>query len=318
MTKVRHTHRLPPMSDRKRIERVLGECLATLDDPATPERLRLAMSDAVFPGGSRLRPRLCLAVAEACDVEQPRVADAAATAVELLHCASLVHDDLPCFDDAPLRRGRPSVHAAYGEEMAVLAGDGLIVMAFEVLARRACEAPQLGRLVACMADAAGAARGLVSGQAWESEPSVGLRRYHRAKTASLFGAAARAGALAAGADPEPWAAFGLRLGEAYQVFDDLRDTGDACELMDKPMGQDQALGRPNAALALGPERALERLQGLLTGARQILPECPRPRVIEQWIASFSARLLPALGAIEAKPTTANGEFRLAAGLRAGG
>jgi geranylgeranyl diphosphate synthase type II len=205
--------------------------------------------------------------------------------------------------------------------MAVLAGDGLIVMAFEVLARRAGGSSRLGALVASLAEAAGAARGLVSGQAWESEPSVGLRRYHRAKTASLFGASARVGAIAAGVDPDPWTAFGLRLGEAYQVFDDLRDTGDACELMDKPMGQDEALGRPNAALALGPARALERLQELLTGATQILPDCPRPRVIEQWIASFSSRLLPALTAAASEPAASSGEFQPAvrvAGLQAGG
>ena len=92
---------------------------------------------AVFPGGARIRPRLCLAVAQACGEDQPAVTDAAAAAIELLHCASLVHDDLPCFDDAPLRRGKPSVHRAFGERLAVLAGDALIVLAFETLARAA-------------------------------------------------------------------------------------------------------------------------------------------------------------------------------------
>ena len=87
-----------------------------------------------FPGGARIRPRLCLAVAQACGEDQPAVTDAAAAAIELLHCASLVHDDLPCFDDAPIRRGKPSVHRAFGEQLAVLAGDALIVLAFETLA----------------------------------------------------------------------------------------------------------------------------------------------------------------------------------------
>lgn len=304
------------MSDRKRIERVLGECLEALDGPQTPAKLRRAMYDAVFPGGSRLRPKLCLAVAEACGDPAPEIAEASAAAVELLHCASLVHDDLPCFDDAVLRRGRPSVHAAHGEEVAVLAGDGLIVMAFEILGRRAARQPhKLPSLLACIGEAAGAARGLVSGQAWESEPRVGLRRYHQAKTASLFEASAKAGAIAAGADPEPWAAFGLRIGEAYQIFDDLRDTGDACELMDKPMGQDQALGRPNAALALGAQRAFERLQDLLSGAVAELPDCDNRHVIDRWVGAYSARLLPAL-AQHAQPDTvpAPSQFRLAAGL----
>jgi geranylgeranyl pyrophosphate synthase len=96
-------------------------------------KLAAAMRHAVFPGGARIRPQLCLAVARACGDSDPALADAAAAAIELLHCASLVHDDLPCFDDAPLRRGRASVHCAFGERLAVLAGDALIVQAFQTL-----------------------------------------------------------------------------------------------------------------------------------------------------------------------------------------
>ena len=95
------------------------------------------MRHAVLPGGARVRPQLCLSVAQACGDDLPEMSDAAAAAIELIHCASLVHDDLPCFDDADLRRGKPSVHRAYGEPLAVLAGDALIVMAFEALARAA-------------------------------------------------------------------------------------------------------------------------------------------------------------------------------------
>ena len=96
-----------------------------------------AMRHAVFPRGARIRPRLCLAVAAACGEDAPGVTDAAAAAIELLHCASLVHDDLPCFDDADTRRGRPRVHRAFGEPLAVLAGDALIVLAFQTLAQGA-------------------------------------------------------------------------------------------------------------------------------------------------------------------------------------
>ena len=102
-----------------------------------PPLLAAAMRHAVFPGGARIRPQLCLAVARACGDAHPALADAAAAAIELLHCASLVHDDLPCFDDAATRRGQPSVHAAYGERLAVLAGDALIVLAFQTLAAAA-------------------------------------------------------------------------------------------------------------------------------------------------------------------------------------
>ena len=152
-----------------------------------PPLLAEAMSYAVFPGGGRARPRLCLAVAEACRVDEGNgsatldegnwspLVMAAAVAIELLHCASLVHDDLPCFDDADERRGRPSVHCMFGESLAVLAGDGLITLAFETVARAGTEHPQrIGPLVILLARAVGSVDGLVAGQAWESEPSVPL------------------------------------------------------------------------------------------------------------------------------------------------
>ena len=124
-----------------RIERSLHEVVAQADQPGCPPRLAAAMRHAVFPRGARIRPRLCLAVAAACGEDAPAVSEAAAIAIELLHCASLVHDDLPCFDDAETRRGRPSVHRAFGEPLAVLAGDALIVLAFQTLAQGAATAP---------------------------------------------------------------------------------------------------------------------------------------------------------------------------------
>src|SRR5262249_46640124 len=117
-----------------RIERCLSSALAAASSPAGPPMLAGAMSHAVFPRGARVRARLALAVSSACGDDDPAAADGAAAAIELLHCASLVHDDLPCFDDADIRRGRPSVHRAYGEPLAVLAGDALIVLAFQTLA----------------------------------------------------------------------------------------------------------------------------------------------------------------------------------------
>ena len=106
-----------------------------------PPRLIAAMQHAVFPGGARIRPRLSLAVAQACGTTLWHMPLAAACAIEYLHCASLVHDDLPCFDDAAIRRGKPSVHAAFGQPLAVLAGDALIVLAFETLALGASAVP---------------------------------------------------------------------------------------------------------------------------------------------------------------------------------
>jgi geranylgeranyl diphosphate synthase type II len=136
-----------------RIEHALDAVLTPGEAAGHPLRLAAAMRHAVFPGGARIRPTLCLAVAAACGDDHPALADAAAAAVELMHCASLVHDDLPCFDDAPTRRGRPSVHRAFGERLAVLAGDALIVLAFEALGRGAAQAPRrLPALSACRAE----------------------------------------------------------------------------------------------------------------------------------------------------------------------
>ena len=110
------------MSSSGRIERTLGVAVDRSSEGAPP-RLASALRHAVFPGGARIRPRLCLAVAAACGDPAPPLSDAAAAAIELLHCASLVHDDLPCFDNASTRRGHPTVHRAFGEPLAVLAGD---------------------------------------------------------------------------------------------------------------------------------------------------------------------------------------------------
>src|SRR5512147_53669 len=147
-----------------------------------PPRLAAAMQHAVFPGGARIRPKLCLAVARACGDDDPLLAAAAASAIELLHCASLVHDDLPCFDDALTRRGRPSVHCAYGERLAVLAGDALIVLAFQHLGASAARSPQrLPRLLATLSAGVGMPFGIAAGQAWECESRTVLRDYQRAK-----------------------------------------------------------------------------------------------------------------------------------------
>ena len=117
-----------------RIQPALESQLLRAHSPSAPPRLLAAMRHAVFPGGARIRPQLCLAVARACGDSAPALSDAAAVAIELLHCASLVHDDMPAFDDADTRRGQPTVHRLYGEPLALLTGDGLIVMAYQALA----------------------------------------------------------------------------------------------------------------------------------------------------------------------------------------
>jgi geranylgeranyl diphosphate synthase, type II len=276
-----------------RIEKALTTAVAIAGSDGAPPGLAAAIRHAVFPGGARLRPRLCLAVAAACGEDAPRITDAAAAAIELLHCASLVHDDLPCFDDAPVRRGKPSVHRAFGEPLAVLTGDALIVLAFETLARGAGGVPQ--RLVALMltvGHSVGMPSGIVAGQAWESEPGAVLADYQRAKTGALFAAATGAGAAAVGADPGSWRLLGERLGEAYQVVDDIRDVAaDAAEL-GKPTGRDAALGRPNAAIQLGIEGAMARLERLVDEAVAAIPPCPGDRALRALVRAEAQRFLP--------------------------
>lgn len=274
----------------RRIEAALDDALAATRDG--PKLLAAAMRDAVFPGGRRVRPRLCLAVAQACGGTDRALAVSVAASIELLHCASLVHDDLPCFDDAPLRRGAPSVQARHGQPLAVLAGDGLIVLAVETLARGAAAARALAELVLLFSESAGAGRGLVGGQGWESEPAVPLSTYHRAKTASLFVLAAAGGALAAGAASAPWRPLGTLLGEAYQVADDVRDAMLSTASLGKPAGRDAALGRPSAALREGSEAALGRVETLVRDAVGAIPACPGAARLRGLILDELTTLLP--------------------------
>lgn len=277
---------------KNRIESALATAIARAE-AGSPPRLASAIRFAVFPGGARVRPRLCLAVAGACGDDAPGLTDAAAAAIEMLHCASLVHDDLPCFDDAAVRRGKPSVHRAYGEPLAVLAGDALIVLSFETLARAAgAPAERLVPLLTMLARAAGAPHGLVAGQAWESEPTAPLEEYHRAKTGSLFTAATMAGALAAGRDPNPWRAMGERLGEAYQVADDLLDAVALPHEAGKPTLRDVGLCRPSAVAMRGVDGAVARLRWLVAEAVESVPECPRADPLRALVLQTADRLVP--------------------------
>jgi geranylgeranyl diphosphate synthase type II len=248
----------------------------------------------VFPGGARVRPRLCLAVAHACGEQYPRVADAAAASIELLHCASLIHDDLPCFDDAAMRRGKPAVHRTFGERLAVLGGDAMIVLAFESLADACGEAPErLPALVRIIGRSVGTAGGIVAGQAWECEPRASLTQYQQAKTGSLFAAATMAGAAAAGAsDPQAWRALGEKIGEAYQVADDILDVTASASEIGKPVGRDAALGRPSVVAQLGVAGAIACLKRLVAEATDSIPSIPAADALRAVIFAQAQGLLP--------------------------
>ncbi|NNU79344.1 polyprenyl synthetase family protein [Halovulum dunhuangense] len=276
-----------------RIETALMAALTHASGPSAPPLLAGALQHAVFPGGARVRPQLCLAVAAACGDDRPTLSDAAAASIELIHCASLVHDDMPCFDDADLRRGKPTVHAAYSEPLALLAGDALIVLAFEILARAAIRTPaRLPGMVVALASHTGMPGGICAGQGWESEASVDLSLYHRAKTGSLFVAATTMGAQAAGAEPEPWVELGARIGEAFQVADDLRDALLTQDELGKPAGQDVAHHRPNAVSELGVKGAVQKLHDILGGAIASIPSCPGEARLCEIVSAQAKRLTP--------------------------
>lgn len=280
------------MDEGVRIEHALERVMAHIAGPATPPKLAAALQDAVFPGGARIRPRLTLAVAHALGDPFPSVSTGAACAIELLHCASLVHDDMACFDDAETRRGKPAVHAEYGEALALLAGDALIVAAFQTLAREAGDGP-VGALIALVSEAVGAPHGITAGQAWESEAEIPLEAYHAAKTGALFVGATAAGAVAAGGTPGPWRALGEKLGVAYQVADDLRDAAGTAEELGKPVGQDAAHDRPNAVAVLGLDEAVLRLRDLVGEAADSIPACRNDAALRALILNEAKRLMPA-------------------------
>jgi len=253
-------------------ERLLEDALAAEDEP--PARLHVAMRYALLGGGKRLRPALvrlvCLELGgRASAAERPAVA------LELVHTYSLVHDDLPAMDDDELRRGRPTVHVAFDEATAILVGDALLTLAFEVLG-----ADERGREhTRALARAAGSC-GMVGGQVLDlslalDDAALGqsglaaLEDMHRRKTAALFRAACEMGAIAAGreAERERCAAYGEAVGLLFQAVDDLLDaTGDAATLGKTP-GKDAALARPSLVQALGLARARERAALLCEAAR---------------------------------------------------
>lgn len=277
----------------ERIEQALEATLVCAGGPGAPDGLAAAVRHAVQPGGARIRPRLCMAVSAACGEDAREVTDAAATAIELIHCASLVHDDLPCFDAAEVRRGQATVHCEYGERLAVLAGDALIVLAFQTLARDARHQPaRLGTLVEIVGDATGMPGGLAAGQAWECESGVALGDYQQAKTGALFSAATMAGAVAAGADAGPWRALGERIGAAYQVLDDIHDVVGDAEAMGKPTGQDATHSRPSSAQELGVAGAVEHYEKLMAGVVEAIPPCPGRAGLAELLQVEARRLLP--------------------------
>lgn len=252
---------------RARVEAALE---AALPDPARDaQRLHAAMRHGVLNGGKRMRPLLVYATGSALGASDAAL-DAAAVAVELVHCYSLVHDDLPSMDNDALRRGQPTVHVAFDEATAILAGDALQALAFEQLAAAPQAADVRIAMLAELARAAGVA-GMCGGQALDIDATgraidlPALERLHALKTGALLRCAVRLGALAGHATPEQSAAldsYAEALGLAFQIKDDLLDIEGDSATLGKTAGKDIAQDKATFPALLGSAASQARLQAL--------------------------------------------------------
>jgi len=232
---------------------------------AKPQTIHKAMRYSLFAGGKRLRPALTLAAAEICGGSAENALPAAC-AVECIHTYSLIHDDLPCMDDDDLRRGRPTSHKVFGEGIAVLTGDALLTLAFEILAQApATPRHRTADLVRELAHASGS-RWLIAGQVLDLEgegkpvTKAALKFIHQSKTAALLTCALRLGAMSANATPSKLKAlteFGHALGLAFQVIDDILDVTQTTEKLGKTAGKDAAVTKATYPALFGLERARE-------------------------------------------------------------
>ena len=260
---------------RARTEAALERALP--DPTIAPQRLHAAMRHGVLNGGKRMRPLLVYAIGTTLGAREDSL-DAAAAAVELVHCYSLVHDDLPAMDDDDLRRGQPTVHVAFDEATAILAGDALQTLAFETLATAPQPPVQRIAMLAELARASGVA-GMCGGQALDIDATGAsialeeLERLHALKTGALLRCAVRLGALAGNATPTQAAQldqYADALGLAFQIRDDLLDIeGDAATL-GKTAGKDIAQAKATFPSLLGVDASRARLQELLAVMRQSL------------------------------------------------
>lgn len=266
---------------QKRVEQFMQHWLSAISSSA---RLKEAMSYSVLGGGKRLRPLLVYATGCGFNADLATL-DPAAAAVELIHCYSLVHDDLPAMDDDDLRRGRPTCHKAFDEATAILVGDALETLAFTVLTTHSQGWSSDNRLeaVKILADAAGAA-GMVGGQILDIEAEnrkitlPELENLHRLKTGALIRASVRLGALAAGCADNTLLdrldQFAALIGLAFQVQDDLLDVESTTEILGKRAGADEALNKSTYPSLLGISAAKKFLQNLYEQASAALQQLP--------------------------------------------
>ena len=279
-----------------RAEQALDRSLPPAEQ--SPADLHRAMRYAVLGGGKRLRPLLVYAAAHALGEDGPQL-DAAACAVELIHAYSLVHDDLPAMDDDALRRGRPTCHIVFGEAMAILAGDALQALAFEILAddtSRQTDTATGMAMLRTLGRACGA-EGMAGGQALDLA-AVGhpltlgeLEHMHACKTGALIRASVQLGALAAGADGDTLQAldrYAHAVGLAFQVRDDVLDVEGESAVIGKTAGKDAAAAKPTFPSIIGLDASHARLAELIdTALAAIAPLGERAALLEE-LALYAA------------------------------
>lgn len=261
---------------QKEVDRALNRFLPA--ESVAPATIHKAMRYSLFAGGKRLRPILCLAAAEACGGKSA-AAIPYACAVECIHTYSLIHDDLPSMDNDDLRRGRPTCHKVFGDAIAILAGDALLTVAFEIVTRaRPVSRYDLREILREITVAAGS-RKLIAGQVADLEAEgrtlsrEQVRSIHENKTAALLTTSVRLGAMAANANPKQLAAvsaFGRALGLAFQVIDDILDVTQTSEKLGKSAGKDLAAKKATYPAVFGLEKSRSEARRLTTRAHTAL------------------------------------------------
>ncbi len=273
---------------RARIERRLARLLPSAS--AYPQSIHRAMRYSVLGGGKRIRPILCLEAAAAVGRNAPGLTDLAC-ALELIHTYSLIHDDLPALDNDDLRRGQPTCHKKFGEATAILAGDALLTLAFEVIARL----PRGSRIVAELARAIGTQAGMIGGQVADLEAerkrvsSQQLAYIHRAKTGALIRASVRCGALYVGARSAQLvrlSRYGEKIGLAFQIVDDLLDVRSTAARLGKPARQDAARHKATYPSLHGVKRSEQLAARLIEEACAELHPFGRRAAVLQRIARY--------------------------------
>ncbi|MCE1229594.1 MAG: polyprenyl synthetase family protein [Firmicutes bacterium] len=266
------------------------------------ETVAKAMAYSLEAGGKRVRPVLCMLTAEALG-QHPERALSCALALEYIHTYSLIHDDLPAMDNDDLRRGKPTCHVVFGEGQAILAGDGLLTEAFQLLAEDASLSPQTRvEAIAALAEAAGW-RGMVGGQSLDLEGEIltqsgqsydlpHLQRIHRLKTGALLRASLELGGIACEADATQREALrrgGAALGMAFQIQDDILDATSTTEAMGKRVGKDQDHGKITYPRLMGLDGARRALAEVTQQAIEALSPLPHPGSLIAWAHYLAER-----------------------------